>query len=172
MAYIPYVSNIDRQTSKISGCHNIHLLSFIFFSSSTLLLCAHPQTQRGQNITQILNAFFTRGYDKRVRPNYGGDVAGVDGGVNSKIISFSTSSLLSAPSTHFFFFCERLRSLSVVTRGSVFFASPIAERTAIVYMLDVNEISVTFRYASPISNTFLHINKKVKTQNRETLIQA
>ncbi|KAL3185516.1 hypothetical protein MRX96_029083 [Rhipicephalus microplus] len=35
------------------------------------------QTQRGQNITQILNAFFTRGYDKRVRPNYGAVICGV-----------------------------------------------------------------------------------------------
>ncbi|CAN8012709.1 unnamed protein product, partial [Ixodes pacificus] len=62
---------IDRETLKISGCHNIDFLSFLFFSSSTFLLCVNPQTQRGQNITQILNAFFTRGYDKRVRPNYG-----------------------------------------------------------------------------------------------------
>lgn len=26
----------------------------------------------GKNITKILNAFFSSGYDKRVRPNYGG----------------------------------------------------------------------------------------------------
>ena len=27
----------------------------------------------GANVTKILNAFFESGYDKRVRPNYGGD---------------------------------------------------------------------------------------------------
>lgn len=28
----------------------------------------------GVNITKILNAFFEHGYDKRVRPNYGGEL--------------------------------------------------------------------------------------------------
>ncbi|OQR74132.1 GABA-gated chloride channel [Tropilaelaps mercedesae] len=44
------------------------------------------QTERGQNITHILNSFFTKGYDKRVRPNYGGKVTLINTKTQSFII--------------------------------------------------------------------------------------
>ena len=42
--------------------------------NSTVKLCLHSLcSDAGNNITRILNAFFDSGYDKRVRPNYGGE---------------------------------------------------------------------------------------------------
>lgn len=41
---------------------------------ATALVVERSQ-EMGSNISKILNAFFTSGYDKRVRPNYGGEYA-------------------------------------------------------------------------------------------------
>ncbi|EEC13791.1 hypothetical protein IscW_ISCW021464, partial [Ixodes scapularis] len=61
---------IDRETLIISGCHSIDFFKF-YFSFFFLLPCCFLPMRGGVENSNILNAFFTRGYDKRVRPNYG-----------------------------------------------------------------------------------------------------
>ncbi|XP_065283001.1 gamma-aminobutyric acid receptor subunit beta isoform X2 [Dermacentor albipictus] len=117
------------------------------------------QTQRGQNITQILNAFFTRGYDKRVRPNYGG--VPVEVGVTMQIISISTVSEVQMDFTSDFYFRqswrdERLSFQKSPDLESMTVGAEVAEKIWVPDTFFANEKSAYF-HAATTPNTFLRI---------------
>nr|UOV21276.1 GABA-gated chloride channel, Rdl-like, isoform X3 [Ixodes ricinus] len=117
------------------------------------------QTQRGQNITQILNAFFTRGYDKRVRPNYGG--LPVEVGVTMQIISISTVSEVQMDFTSDFYFRqswrdERLSFQKSPGLESMTVGAEVAEKIWVPDTFFANEKSAYFHMATT-PNTFLRI---------------
>lgn len=117
------------------------------------------QTQRGQNITSILNAFFTRGYDKRVRPNYGG--VPVEVGVTMQIISISTVSEVQMDFTSDFYFRqswrdERLSFQKGPDLESMTVGAEVAERIWVPDTFFANEKSAYF-HAATTPNTFLRI---------------
>ncbi|XP_077558302.1 resistant to dieldrin isoform X5 [Haemaphysalis longicornis] len=117
------------------------------------------QTQRGQNITSILNAFFTRGYDKRVRPNYGG--VPVEVGVTMQIISISTVSEVQMDFTSDFYFRqswrdERLSFQKSPDLESMTVGAEVAEKIWVPDTFFANEKSAYF-HAATTPNTFLRI---------------
>ena len=49
----------------------MHHKNLLFYINSLLLFLKRTNDDLGLQISKILNGFFTSGYDKRVRPNYG-----------------------------------------------------------------------------------------------------
>ncbi|XP_028968777.1 gamma-aminobutyric acid receptor subunit beta-like [Galendromus occidentalis] len=120
------------------------------------------QTQRGQNITHILNAFFTKGYDKRVRPNYGGNP--VEVGVSMQIVSISTVSEVQMDFTSDFYFRQAWRDerLSFVKSNDLDQMTVGAEVANKIWVPDTffaNEKTAYFHVATT-PNTFLRISSE------------
>ncbi|XP_070391520.1 gamma-aminobutyric acid receptor subunit beta isoform X1 [Dermacentor albipictus] len=155
------VRMLAGQCSIVSQSHGVRRKSVV--QSATLLPKSAPwtarQTQRGQNITQILNAFFTRGYDKRVRPNYGG--VPVEVGVTMQIISISTVSEVQMDFTSDFYFRqswrdERLSFQKSPDLESMTVGAEVAEKIWVPDTFFANEKSAYF-HAATTPNTFLRI---------------
>lgn len=120
------------------------------------------QTQRGQNITHILNAFFTKGYDKRVRPNYGGNP--VEVGVSMQIVSISAVSEVQMDFTSDFYFRQAWRDerLSFVKTQDLEQMTVGAEVASKIWVPDTffaNEKTAYFHVATT-PNTFLRISSQ------------
>ncbi|XP_064482173.1 gamma-aminobutyric acid receptor subunit beta-like isoform X3 [Ornithodoros turicata] len=145
------------------GCWSfvLQVILFIAYGSQDSSTALQPgQTQRGQNITQILDTFFTRGYDKRVRPNYGG--LPVEVGVTMQIISISTVSEVQMDFTSDFYFRqswrdERLSFQKVTGLDSMTVGAEVAEKIWVPDTFFANEKSAYFHMATT-PNTFLRIN--------------
>nr|WJY55639.1 GABA receptor subunit [Neoseiulus californicus] len=134
---------------------------FLFVASAR----AHPalqpgQTSRGRNVSLILDSFFIRGYDRRVRPNYGG--LPVDVGVTMQIISISTVSEVQMDFTSDFYFRqmwrdERLSFAKLPDLESMTVGAEVAERIWVPDTFFANEKSAYFHTATT-PNTFLRIS--------------
>ncbi|XP_022665354.1 gamma-aminobutyric acid receptor subunit beta-like isoform X3 [Varroa destructor] len=117
------------------------------------------QTERGQNITHILNSFFTKGYDKRVRPNYGGPPVKV--GVSMQIVSISAVSEVQMDFTSDFYFRQSWRDerLSFPETNELSQMTVGAEVAGKIWVPDTffaNEKTAYFHIATT-PNTFLRI---------------
>nr|ALS46609.1 GABA gated chloride channel RDL3 [Tetranychus cinnabarinus] len=113
----------------------------------------------GQNITRILNAFFAGGYDKRVRPNYGGPP--VEIGVSMHIISISTVSEVQMDFTSDFYFRQfwedpRLAFIPLPRITELYVGAEVADRIWVPDTFFANEKSASFHFATT-KNTFLRI---------------
>ena len=122
-------------------------------------LPGYRQTEIGVNITRILNAFFDSGYDKRVRPNYGGPP--VDVGVTMYIISISSVSEVQMDFTSDFYFRQTWKDprLSFEARPGIqelFVGAEVADRIWVPDTFFANEKSAYFHEATT-PNTFLRI---------------
>lgn len=120
------------------------------------------QTQRGQNVTHILGAFFTKGYDKRVRPNYGGNP--VEVGVSMQIVSISAVSEVQMDFTSDFYFRQAWRDerLSFVKSNDLDQMTVGAEVANKIWVPDTffaNEKTAYFHVATT-PNTFLRISSQ------------
>ncbi|XP_028967507.1 gamma-aminobutyric acid receptor subunit beta [Galendromus occidentalis] len=158
--------------TRWSCCFNsCILLGFLLLSAAVQLIEAHKpkdsklyklrpgQTERGQNITHILNSFFTKGYDKRVRPNYGGPPVKV--GVSMQIVSISAVSEVQMDFTSDFYFRQswrderlsfpRTNELSQMTVGA-----EVAGKIWVPDTFFANEKTAYFHIATT-PNTFLRI---------------
>ncbi|XP_022710011.1 gamma-aminobutyric acid receptor subunit beta-like [Varroa jacobsoni] len=118
------------------------------------------QTSRGRNVSQILDNFFIRGYDKRVRPNYGG--LPVDVGVTMQIISISTVSEVQMDFTSDFYFRQRWRDErlsfgALPALESMTVGAEVAEKIWVPDTFFANEKSAYFHTATT-PNTFLRIS--------------
>nr|WMV64429.1 GABA-gated anion channel Rdl subunit variant [Pardosa pseudoannulata] len=112
------------------------------------------------NITKILNAFFDQGYDKRVRPNYGGPPVIVS--VTMFILSISSVSEVLMDFTLDFYFRQAWTDdrLSFTPRTgfeSLTVGAEVADRIWVPDTFFVNEKSAYFHKATT-QNTFLRIS--------------
>ncbi|XP_035215359.1 gamma-aminobutyric acid receptor subunit beta-like isoform X1 [Stegodyphus dumicola] len=112
------------------------------------------------NITKILNAFFDQGYDRRVRPNYGGPPVIVS--VTMFILSISSVSEVLMDFTLDFYFRQAWTDdrLSFTPRTgfeSLTVGAEVADRIWVPDTFFVNEKSAYFHKATT-QNTFLRIS--------------
>ncbi|KAI1286411.1 Gamma-aminobutyric acid receptor subunit beta [Halotydeus destructor] len=113
----------------------------------------------GSNITRILDDFFSGGYDRRVRPNYGGPA--VEVGVTMFIIGISTVSEVQMDFTSDFYFRQtwkdtRLAFKPLPTITELYVGAEVADRIWVPDTFFANEKSAYFHIATT-KNTFLRI---------------
>jgi len=113
----------------------------------------------GMSISKILNSFFDSGYDKRVRPNYGGKP--VEVGVTMFIISISTVSEVNMDFTTDFYFRQawqdpRLSFEKTQEIDNLYVGAEVAEKIWVPDTFFANEKSAYFHKATTF-NTFLRI---------------
>jgi glycine receptor alpha-3 len=121
----------------------------------------HQPTSKemGSSITSILNKFFSSGYDKRVRPNYG--AAPVEVGVTMFIISISTVSEVNMDFTTDFYFRQtwrdhRLSFIPLPGIENLYVGAEVADKIWVPDTFFANEKSAYFHEATT-PNTFLRI---------------
>ena len=113
----------------------------------------------GDNITKILDSIFDSGYDKRIRPNYGG--APVEVGVSMLIISISTVSEVNMDFTCDFYFRQtwndpRLSFTKSPGIENLYVGAEVADKIWVPDTFFANEKSAAFHTATT-PNTFLRI---------------
>lgn len=123
---------------------------------------ANNENEMGANITKILNAFFDSGYDRRVRPNYGGPA--VEVGVTMYIISISSVSEVKMDFTSDFYFRQtwkdpRLAFTPLPGIEYLAVGAEVAERIWVPDTFFANEKSAYFHIATT-KNTFLRIGSE------------
>lgn len=114
----------------------------------------------GSNITKILNAFFDSGYDKRVRPNYGGLPVQVN--VTMYIIGISSVSEVQMDFTSDFYFRQKWTDnrLSFTPTGGItelVVGADFAQKIWVPDTFFANEKVASFHTATT-PNTFLRIS--------------
>ncbi|KAG8201338.1 hypothetical protein JTE90_016815 [Oedothorax gibbosus] len=114
------------------------------------------------NITDILNSFFDKGYDKRVRPNYGGPPVNV--GVTMYILSISSVNEVQMDFTLDFYFRQSWKDdrLAFKARPGLDSLTVGAEVADLIWVPDTffaNEKTAYFHQATT-PNTFLRINSE------------
>ncbi|KAH7645589.1 gamma-aminobutyric acid receptor subunit beta-like isoform x2 [Dermatophagoides farinae] len=114
----------------------------------------------GSNITKILNAFFDSGYDKRVRPEYGGPPVQV--GVSMHIIGISSVSEVQMDFTSDFYFRQlwkdnRLAFTPVGEIDKLVVGAEVAQKIWVPDTFFANEKVASFHSATT-PNTFLRIS--------------
>lgn len=119
-------------------------------------------SEQGNNISKILNSFFSSGYDKRVRPNYGG--APVEVGITMFIISISTVSEVKMDFTTDYYFRQawqdpRLSFTPLPDIENLYVGAEVAEKIWVPDTFFANEKSAYFHKATT-PNTFLRIGHK------------
>nr|WMV64427.1 GABA-gated anion channel Rdl subunit variant [Pardosa pseudoannulata] len=112
------------------------------------------------NITEILNSFFNKGYDKRVRPNYGGPPVNV--GVTMYILSISSVNEVQMDFTLDFYFRqswidERLAFKIQHTVDKLTVGAEVADLIWVPDTFFANEKTAYFHQATT-PNTFLRIS--------------
>lgn len=125
-------------------------------------LIVKPTRDLGANISRILNAFFDHGYDKRVRPKYGGPPVEVL--VSMYIVDISSVSEVLMDFTSDFYFRQAWTDtrLSFEARpgiDSLSVGAEVADRIWVPDTFFANEKSAYFHVATT-PNTFLRINSK------------
>uniref|UniRef100_A0AAN0LW25 Gamma-aminobutyric acid receptor subunit beta n=1 Tax=Polyphagotarsonemus latus TaxID=1204166 RepID=A0AAN0LW25_9ACAR len=146
---------------------NILLLQLVVATNNTSLEDDIEKTSNGNNteedlgahISKILNNFFTSGYDKRVRPNYGGKP--VEVGVTMFVISISSVSEVQMDFTSDFYFRQywkdnRLSFPPTDGITQIFVGAEVSERIWLPDTFFANEKSAYFHIATT-KNTFLRI---------------
>ncbi|RWS31337.1 GABA-gated chloride channel 2 subunit-like protein, partial [Leptotrombidium deliense] len=116
----------------------------------------------GRNITKILDAFFASGYDKRVRPNYGGPPVQV--GISMFIISISTVSEVRMDFTSDFYFRQawtdpRLSFVELPAISNLFVGAEVGKKIWVPDTFFANEKQAYFHEATT-SNRFLRISSQ------------
>lgn len=119
-------------------------------------------SELGSSISKILNSFFASGYDKRVRPNYGGNP--VEVGVTMFIISISTVSEVNMDFTTDFYFRQawtdpRLSFSPLPGIENLYVGAEVADKIWVPDTFFANEKSAYFHFATTF-NTFLRIGFK------------
>ncbi|XP_053205568.1 gamma-aminobutyric acid receptor subunit alpha-4-like isoform X2 [Panonychus citri] len=114
----------------------------------------------GLNITQILDSFFSSGYDKRVRPNYGGPPVKV--GVTMHILTISSVSEVQMDFTTDFYFRQIWKDprLSFKARPGISqipVGAEVADKIWVPDTFFANEKQAYFHEATT-KNTFLRIS--------------
>ncbi|KAI1286410.1 Gamma-aminobutyric acid receptor subunit beta [Halotydeus destructor] len=150
-------------------CQSCHVVLFIFYYLTTMTKMAltvqtnedHSQ-ELGSNITKILDDFFSGGYDRRVRPNYGGPA--VEVGVTMFIISISTVSEVQMDFTLDFYFRQAWKDPRLAFRelpriSELYVGAEVADRIWVPDTFFANEKSAYFHIATT-KNTFLRIGAK------------
>jgi len=130
--------------------------------SASLALHEPPvkeSSQLGKSISKILNSFFVSGYDKRVRPNYGGKP--VEVGVTMFIISISTVSEVNMDFTCDFYFRQawqdpRLSFKKTKDIDNLYVGAEVADKIWVPDTFFANEKQAYFHEATTF-NTFLRI---------------
>ncbi|XP_054721261.1 gamma-aminobutyric acid receptor subunit beta-like [Uloborus diversus] len=120
---------------------------------------SNPTGDEKINITEILNSFFDKGYDKRVRPNYGGPPVNV--GVTMYILSISSVNEVQMDFTLDFYFRQSWKDdrLAFKTRHALESLTVGAEVADLIWVPDTffaNEKTAYFHQATT-PNTFLRI---------------
>ena len=118
--------------------------------------------EMGANISKILNAFFTGGYDRRVRPNYGGPP--VEVGITMFIISISTVSEVKMDFTSDFYFRQawndpRLSFDPLPGISNLYVGAEVAKKIWVPDTFFANEKSAYFHTATT-PNRFLRISSQ------------
>ena len=116
-------------------------------------------SQLGMSISKILNSFFASGYDKRVRPNYGGKP--VEVGVTMFIISISSVSEVNMDFTADFYFRQswqdpRLSFTKTQEIENLIVGAEVADKIWVPDTFFANEKQAYFHKATTF-NTFLRI---------------
>ena len=148
---------IENIFGKVLGI--VGLLALLFDKTATLAVAAQSQGNKGDvNISALLTSF-QKGYDRRVRPNYGGPAVTV--GVNMYILSFSSVSVVSMDFTFDMYFRQFWQDprLSFTRRPGLEKLMVGAEYVKLIWTPDtffVNEKTAYFHKATT-ENHFLRI---------------
>ena len=132
----------------------------MFLSYSLSLSLYYYSRDIGLNITQILDSFFSSGYDKRVRPNYGGPPVKV--GVTMHILTISSVSEVQMDFTTDFYFRQIWKDprLSFKARPGISqipVGAEVADKIWVPDTFFANEKQAYFHEATT-KNTFLRIS--------------
>nr|ALS46608.1 GABA gated chloride channel RDL2 [Tetranychus cinnabarinus] len=144
----------------------IFVLIIVMFNKFNLIFALNEEEDviekgnaLGQNITKILNAFFSSGYDKRVRPNYGGPP--VEVGISVYFTSISSVSEVKMDFTSDFYFRQewkdpRLSFDPLPGISNLYVGAEVAKKIWVPDTFFANEKQAYFHVATT-PNRFLRI---------------